>query len=89
MARVCTSWIRAHQHAAWADVWLGLRVGSRHRAGERDGARDHSRGLAHGEFIRRATTDLRTAYRACVEKYRWIASRTAVGDLRRSETAPH
>jgi predicted molibdopterin-dependent oxidoreductase YjgC len=54
--------------AAWADTWLGLRVGSDIALANAMGRVIIHEGLAHGEFIRRATTDFEK-YRACVEKY--------------------
>ena len=54
--------------AAWADSWLGLRVGSDIALANAMGRVIIHEGLANGEFIRRATTDFE-AYRACVEKY--------------------
>ena len=53
----------------WADVWLGLDVGSRHRPGQRHGPRDHrGRASSTSEFIDNATTGFE-AYRANVEPY--------------------
>ena len=54
--------------AAWADTWLGLRVGSDIALANAMGRVIIHAGLAHGEFIARATTDFEQ-YRACVEKY--------------------
>lgn len=54
--------------AAWADVWLGLRVGSDIALANAMGRVIIHAGLAHQEFIGRATADFE-AYRACVEKY--------------------
>jgi predicted molibdopterin-dependent oxidoreductase YjgC len=54
--------------AAWADAWLGLRVGSDIALANAMGRVIIHEGLANDEFIRRATTDFE-AYRACVETY--------------------
>jgi predicted molibdopterin-dependent oxidoreductase YjgC len=54
--------------AAWADAWLGLRVGSDIALANAMGRVIIREGLANGEFIRRATTDFEK-YRACVERY--------------------
>jgi predicted molibdopterin-dependent oxidoreductase YjgC len=54
--------------AAWADTWLGLRVGSDIALANAMGRVIIHEGLANGEFIRRATTDF-DKYRACVESY--------------------
>ena len=54
--------------AAWADTWLGLRVGSDIALANAMGRVIIHEGLANGEFIRRATTDFEE-YRACVERY--------------------
>ena len=54
--------------AAWADTWLGLRVGSDIALANAMARVIIHEGLANGEFIRRATTDFEK-FRACVEKY--------------------
>ena len=54
--------------AAWADVWLGLRVGSDIALANAMARVIIHAGLAHKEFIERATTDF-DKYRACVESY--------------------
>ena len=54
--------------AAWADTWLGLRVGSDIALANAMARVIITEGLANGEFIRRATTSF-DHYRACVEKY--------------------
>jgi predicted molibdopterin-dependent oxidoreductase YjgC len=54
--------------AAWADTWLGLRVGSDIALANAMGRVIITEGLANGEFIRRATTDFER-YRACVDTY--------------------
>jgi anaerobic selenocysteine-containing dehydrogenase len=54
--------------AAWADTWLGLRVGSDIALANAMGRVIIHEGLTSPEFIRRATTDF-DAYRVCVEKY--------------------
>jgi formate dehydrogenase major subunit len=54
--------------AAWADTWLGLRVGSDIALANAMGRVIIHEGLANGEFIRRATTDFER-YRATVETY--------------------
>jgi predicted molibdopterin-dependent oxidoreductase YjgC len=54
--------------AAWADTWLGLRVGSDIALANAMGRVIIREGLAHEEFIGRATTDF-DKYRECVEKY--------------------
>ena len=54
--------------AAWADTWLGLRVGSDIALANAMGRVIIHEGLAHTEFIGRATTDFEK-YKSCVEKY--------------------
>ena len=55
--------------AQWADLWLGLDVGTRHRARERDRARDHRRRpRERRSSSTRATTGFE-AYRESVEPY--------------------
>ena len=54
--------------AAWADTWLGLRVGSDIALANAMGRVIIHEGLANAEFIRRATTDFEK-YRDCVRKY--------------------
>jgi predicted molibdopterin-dependent oxidoreductase YjgC len=54
--------------AAWADTWLGLRVGSDIALANAMGRVIIHEGLVNDEFIRRATTDFEK-YRACVESY--------------------
>ena len=54
--------------AAWGDLWLGLRVGSDIALANAMARVIIHHGLAHEEFIRRATTDF-DKFRACVEKY--------------------
>jgi predicted molibdopterin-dependent oxidoreductase YjgC len=54
--------------AAWADVWLGLRVGSDIALANTMARVIIHEGHACDEFIRRATTDF-DQYRECVEKY--------------------
>ena len=54
--------------AAWADTWLGLRVGSDIALSNAMARVIIHEGLANQEFIRRATTGFEE-YRACVEKY--------------------
>ena len=54
--------------AAWADTWLGLRVGSDIALANAMARVIIHEGLANQEFIRRATTDFEQ-FRACVEKY--------------------
>ena len=54
--------------AAWADVWLGIRVGSDIALANAMGRVIIHEGLVHEQFVRLATTDFE-AYRACVEKY--------------------
>jgi len=54
--------------AAWADTWLGLRVGSDIALANAMARVIIHEGLAHEEFIRRATADF-DKYKACVEKY--------------------
>ena len=54
--------------AAWADTWLGLKVGSDIALSNAMGRVIIHEGLTSPEFIRRATTDFE-AYKACVEKY--------------------
>ncbi len=59
---------RRTSSAEWADLWLGLDVGLRHRHGQRHGREIIAAGLADDEFIGRATTGFE-AYRDCVEPY--------------------
>ena len=59
---------RRTSSAAWADTWLGLRVGSDIALANAMGRVIIHAGLANEEFIRRATVDFET-YRAAVEKY--------------------
>jgi len=54
--------------AAWADVWLGLRVGSDIALANAMARVIIHEGVAHPEFIGRATSGF-DAYKACVEKY--------------------
>jgi predicted molibdopterin-dependent oxidoreductase YjgC len=54
--------------AAWADAWLGLKVGSDIALANAMARVIIHEGLAHEQFIRRATTDYEK-YRACVEAY--------------------
>jgi predicted molibdopterin-dependent oxidoreductase YjgC len=54
--------------AAWADVWLGLRVGSDIALANTMARVIIHAGLANREFIGRATADYER-YRECVEKY--------------------
>jgi len=54
--------------AAWADVWLGLRVGSDIALANAMARVIIREGHANDEFIGRATTDFEK-YRECVEKY--------------------
>ena len=54
--------------AAWADTWLGLRVGSDIALANAMGRVIIHEGLVNQEFIRRATTDFEK-YREGVEKY--------------------
>jgi formate dehydrogenase major subunit len=54
--------------AAWADVWLGLTVGSDIALANTMARVIIHEGLVNTEFIRRATTDF-DRYRECVEKY--------------------
>ena len=54
--------------AAWADTWLGLRVGSDIALANAMGRVIIHAGLANPEFIKRSTQDF-DAYRACVERY--------------------
>jgi predicted molibdopterin-dependent oxidoreductase YjgC len=54
--------------AAWADAWLGLKVGSDIALANAMGRVIIHEGLTSPEFIRKATTDFE-AYKACVEKY--------------------
>lgn len=54
--------------AAWADVWLGLRVGSDIALANAMGHVIIQEGLVDETFVRRATTDFES-FRACVEPY--------------------
>jgi formate dehydrogenase major subunit len=59
---------RRTSSAEWADVWLGLDVGSDIALANAIGREIIAAGLEHREFIARATTDF-DAYRAKVESY--------------------
>ena len=59
---------RRTSSAQWADVWLGLDVGSDISLANAMGREIISAGLANTEFIENATSGFE-AYRACVEKY--------------------
>jgi formate dehydrogenase major subunit len=59
---------RRTSSAEWADVWLGLDVGSDIALANAIGREIIHAGLANREFIERATTDF-DAYRAKVESY--------------------
>jgi formate dehydrogenase major subunit len=59
---------RRTSSAEWADVWLGLDVGSDIALANAIGREIIHAGLAHREFIDRATSDF-DAYRAKVESY--------------------
>ncbi len=59
---------RRTSSAEWADVWLGLDVGSDIALANAIGREIIHAGLAHREFIERATSDFE-AYRAKVESY--------------------
>jgi predicted molibdopterin-dependent oxidoreductase YjgC len=54
--------------AAWADTWLGLRVGSDIALANAMARVIIHEGLANHEFIRRATTEFEQ-FRSCVDKY--------------------
>jgi predicted molibdopterin-dependent oxidoreductase YjgC len=54
--------------AQWADVWMGLHVGTDIALANAMAREIIHAGLEHKEFISRATTDFE-AYRACVEPY--------------------
>jgi len=54
--------------AAWADVWLGIRVGSDIALANAMARVIIHEGLAHQDFIKHGTSDFEQ-YRACVEKY--------------------
>jgi predicted molibdopterin-dependent oxidoreductase YjgC len=54
--------------AAWADVWLGLRVGSDIALANAMARVIIHAGLAHQEFVKTATSGF-DSYKACVEKY--------------------
>jgi predicted molibdopterin-dependent oxidoreductase YjgC len=59
---------RRTSSAAWADLWLGLDVGSDIALANAMGREIIHAGLAHDEFIARATSGFE-AYRAAVEPY--------------------
>jgi predicted molibdopterin-dependent oxidoreductase YjgC len=59
---------RRTSSAQWADVWLGLDVGSDISLANAMGREIIASGLANEEFIQHATSAFE-AYRACVEKY--------------------
>src|SRR6186713_3267904 len=59
---------RRTSSAEWADVWLGLDVGSDIALANAVGREIIHAGLANTEFIERATSDF-DAYRAKVETY--------------------
>jgi predicted molibdopterin-dependent oxidoreductase YjgC len=59
---------RRTSSAAWADLWLGLDVGSDIALANAMGREIIAAGLAHDEFIGRATAQFE-AYRAAVEPY--------------------
>ena len=59
---------RRTETAAWADMWLGLRVGSDIALANAMARVIIHAGLAHQEFIGRATSGF-DAYKACVETY--------------------
>jgi len=67
-ARLYTVDPRRTDSAEWADVWLGLDVGSDIALANAVGREIIHAGLANQEFIDRATTDF-DAYRAKVESY--------------------
>jgi formate dehydrogenase major subunit len=59
---------RRTSSAQWANVWLGLDVGSDISLANAMGREIIAAGLAHREFIENATSGF-AAYEACVEKY--------------------
>ena len=59
---------RRTSSAQWADVWLGLDVGSDISLANAMGREIIAAGLANKKFIQHATSGF-DAYRACVEKY--------------------
>jgi predicted molibdopterin-dependent oxidoreductase YjgC len=59
---------RRTESAAWADVWLGLNVGTDIALANAMGREIIHAGLAHADFIARGTTGF-DAYRATVEPY--------------------
>ena len=59
---------RRTSSAQWADVWLGLDVGSDISLANAMGREIIAAGLTNGKFIKHATSGFE-AYRACVEKY--------------------
>ena len=59
---------RRTSSAQWADVWLGLDVGSDISLANAMGREIIAAGLANKEFIENATSGFE-AYKACVEKY--------------------
>jgi predicted molibdopterin-dependent oxidoreductase YjgC len=67
-ARLITVDPRRTSSAEWADLWLGLDVGSDIAIANAMGREIIHAGLAHEDFIRRATSGYE-AYRDCVEPY--------------------
>jgi len=67
-ARLITVDPRRTSSAEWADLWLGLDVGSDIALANAMGREIIAAGLAHGEFIARATSGFE-AYRVAVEPY--------------------
>jgi formate dehydrogenase major subunit len=59
---------RRTSSAQWADVWLGLDVGSDISLANAMGREIIAAGLMHSEFVENATSGFET-YKACVEKY--------------------
>lgn len=59
---------RRTSSAQWADVWMGLDVGSDISLANAMGREIIAAGLANKEFIESATSEFET-YKACVEKY--------------------
>ena len=59
---------RRTSSAQWADLWLGLDVGSDISLANAMGREIIAAGLMHREFVERATSGFE-AYKACVEKY--------------------
>src|SRR5204863_457939 len=81
-AKLCVIDPRRTSSAQWADVWLGLEVGSDISLANAMAREIIHSGLANEEFIRHATSGF-DAYRACVEKYTLERAERETGALQR------